>query len=64
MGQFVWHRDDLARIGQVLIATAPSLDYAIGVAALCASVGAPVKLPERRMEIKATNSLEVVCLTS
>jgi hypothetical protein len=49
MGQSVWHRDDIARIGAVLIATAPSLDYAAGVAALCAAVGAPLpRLPERR----------------
>lgn len=54
MGQSVWHRDDLARIGQVLITTAPSLDYAAGVAALCAAVGAPVCLPERRIEIEIT----------
>ena len=47
MGQSVWHRDDLARIGQVLITTAPSPDYAAGVAALCAAVGASVYLPER-----------------
>ena len=54
MGQSVWHRDDLARIGQVLITTAPSPDYAAGVAALCAAVGAPVYLPERNIEIEIT----------
>lgn len=52
MGQSVWHRDDIARIGQVLITTAPSPDYAAGVAALCAAVGAPVKMPKRRREVE------------
>ena len=54
MSQSVWHRDDLARIGQVLITMAPSLDYAAGVAALCAAVGAQVCLPERNIEIEIT----------
>lgn len=48
MGQSVWHRDDIAQVGATLIAVAPSLDFAAGVAALCAAVGAPVSLPKRR----------------
>lgn len=48
MTQSVWHRSEIAQIGQTLIAMAPSLDFAAGVAALCHAVGAPVRLPERR----------------
>ena len=47
MAQSMWHRDDIARIGQTLIAMAPTPDFAAGVAALCNAVGAKVQLPER-----------------
>lgn len=46
-GQSVWSKTDIARIGATLITLAPSRDFAAGVAALCAAVGAPVRLPER-----------------
>ena len=46
MAQSLWHRKDLERIAQVLIAVAPCAEYAAGVAALCAAVGGEVKLPE------------------
>lgn len=45
MAQSLWHRKDLERIAQVLIAVAPCAEYAAGVAALCAAVGGEVKLP-------------------
>ena len=47
MGQsLVWYRDDIGRIAQVLIDTAPCSEYAAGVAALCAALGAPVRVPQ------------------
>jgi hypothetical protein len=46
MGQsLVWYRDDIGRIAQVLIDTAPCPEYAAGVAALCAALGVQVQLP-------------------
>lgn len=43
--QFVWHRNDIANLGQTLIDMAPSYEFAAGVAALCTAVGAKVTLP-------------------
>jgi hypothetical protein len=48
IGQSVWHKNDIARIGATLVAMAPSRDFAAGVAALCNAIGAPVPLPEQR----------------
>lgn len=45
--QSVWHRNDIAQIARVLIAHAPSEEFARGVAALAAAVGAEVRLPPR-----------------
>ena len=46
MGQsLVWYRDDIGHIAQVLVDTAPCPEYAAGVAALCAALGAPVRMP-------------------
>lgn len=63
MGQsLVWYRDDIGRIAQVLIDTAPCQEYAAGVAALCAALGVPVsvRVPMPRHE---TQIVEVVCQT-
>lgn len=46
-GQSVWYKEDIAQIGATLVAIAPSWDFAAGVAALCAAIGASVRLPER-----------------
>ena len=48
MTQSVWHKDDIGRIAQTLIALAPSEDFIAGVMALAHAVGANVQLPPRR----------------
>ena len=49
MTQSVWHKDDIGRIAQTLIALAPSEDFIAGVMALAHAVGADVK-PHRRRD--------------
>jgi hypothetical protein len=65
MGQSVWHRDDLAQIAVTLIAMAPSREFAVGVAAMCNAVGAPVRLPEwcEAVAVTVINGAEEHALT-
>ena len=56
--QSVWHRDDIARIGDTLVALAPSPDFAAGVAALCSAVGAPIKLPKQRKPVVVVDVID------
>jgi hypothetical protein len=62
MGQsLVWYRDDIGRIAQVLIDTAPCPEYAAGVAALCAALGAPVRVPRQPVAVTLdTIAVEVI----
>lgn len=54
MAQQVFDRETIRQIAQVMIWTARSDEFAMGVAALALMLGAKVQMPEQRPAVGAT----------
>ena len=50
-GSYVWLSNDIARIATGGVKLAPSWEFAAGVAWLAEQLNAPVRLPERPLQI-------------